>query len=313
MNHPNGAASRHGHRQPPALAERRRPTSPAATAGTDGDRVRAKRRAQAEYLAEPGAGAPGRGPRRAHRPGRRLQRLRVQRRPRRLRSARSRARRRPATEVVLAQPRPGRTRTSSTSSTPMPPAERYSYSSTATRRRSTTCWSTRARSPACRGSPSRAATPTPRRRRATSPTSSSRISDHDAVVTYLRATPPDVTAQVRITRLPFVFNPFTRVSLSVVGVTNRGPAMIAGSIPPGIRRPRAGAPPARRERRHRRRSVPDAERPKLKPGETWLPLVRFANPGRVPVTFTPRVLSGAFYVAVGLEAAADALGARCYS
>ena len=28
--------------------------------------------------------------------------------------------------------------------------------------------------------------------------------------------------------------------------------------------------------------------------DTWLPLVRFANPGRVPVTFTPRVLSGAF-------------------
>ena len=60
--------------------------------------------------------------------------------------------------------------------------------------------------------------------------SSSRIPTTDAVVTYLRATPPDVTAQVRITRLPFVFNPFTRASLSVVGVTNRGPAPIAGPI-----------------------------------------------------------------------------------
>jgi hypothetical protein len=34
--------------------------------------------------------------------------------------------------------------------------------------------------------------------------------------------------------------------------------------------------------------------PALRPGETWVPLVRFANPGRVPVTLTPRVLAGAF-------------------
>ena len=124
--------------------------------------------------------------------------------------------------------------------------------------------------------------------------SSSRISDHDAVVTYLRATPPDVTAQVRITRLPFVFNPLTRVSLSVLGVTNRGPAPIAGPIhlvfddlAPGLRLLDASG-------------AIDGDPfltlnvPALKPGQTWLPLVRFANPGRVPVTFTPRVLSGGF-------------------
>ena len=124
--------------------------------------------------------------------------------------------------------------------------------------------------------------------------SSSRISDHDAVVTYLRATPPDVTAQVRITRLPFIFNPLTRVSLSVVAVTNRGPAPIAGPIhlvfddlAPGLRLLDASG-------------AIDGDPfltlnvPKLKPGETWLPLVRFANPGHVPVAFTPRVLSGAF-------------------
>jgi predicted extracellular nuclease len=125
-------------------------------------------------------------------------------------------------------------------------------------------------------------------------TSSSRISDHDAVITYLRATPPDVTAQVRITRLPFVFNPLTRVSLSVVGVTNRGPAPIAGPIhlvfddlAPGLRLLDASG-------------AIDGDPfltlnvPALRSGETWLPLVRFANPGRVPVVFTPRVLSGAF-------------------
>jgi hypothetical protein len=33
--------------------------------------------------------------------------------------------------------------------------------------------------------------------------------------------------------------------------------------------------------------------PTLRPGGTWLPLVRLA-PGPVPVTFTPRVLSGGF-------------------
>ena len=90
-----------------------------------------------------------------------------------------------------------------------------------------------------------------------------RISDHDGAVAYLRATPPDVTALVRITRLPFVFNPLTRVSLSVIAVTNRGPAPIAGPIHlvfgdlgPGLRLLDA-------QRRHRRRSVPDAERPEV--------------------------------------------------
>ncbi len=125
-------------------------------------------------------------------------------------------------------------------------------------------------------------------------TSSSRISDHDAVVTYLRATPRDVTAQVRITRLPFVFNPLTRVSFSTVAVTNRGPAAIAGPIhllfedlPPGLRLLDASGAIA---------GDPflTLNVPALRPGETWLPLVRFANPGRVPVTFTPRVLAGPF-------------------
>jgi hypothetical protein len=32
----------------------------------------------------------------------------------------------------------------------------------------------------------------------------------------------------------------------------------------------------------------------LRPGETALLLVRIRNPGRVPVTFSPRVLAGAF-------------------
>jgi predicted extracellular nuclease len=124
--------------------------------------------------------------------------------------------------------------------------------------------------------------------------SSSRISDHDAAVAYFRVAPPDVTAQVRITRLPFVFNPLTRVSLSIVGVTNRGPSPIAGPVhlvfddlAPGLRLLDASG-------------AIDGDPfltlrvPALRPGETWLPLVRFANPGRVPVTFTPRVLSGAF-------------------
>ena len=46
----------------------------------DGDRVRTKRRAQAEYLGEPDSVAAGRRSDRAHRLGRRLQRVPVQRR-----------------------------------------------------------------------------------------------------------------------------------------------------------------------------------------------------------------------------------------
>ena len=84
------------------------------------------------------------------------------------------------------------------------------------------------------------------------------------------------------------------MSLSLLGVTNRGPATIAGPIhlvfddlAPGLRLLDASG-------------AIDGDPfltlnvPELRPGETWLPLVRFANPGRVPVTFTPRVLSGAF-------------------
>ena len=124
--------------------------------------------------------------------------------------------------------------------------------------------------------------------------SPSRLSDHDAAVIYLRATPSDVTGQVRITRLPFVLNPFTRVSLSLMGVTNRGPATIAGPVHlvfdelgPGLRLLDAagatGGDP-----------FLTLNAPALRPGETWVTLVRFANPGRVPVTFTPRVLAGLF-------------------
>jgi hypothetical protein len=84
------------------------------------------------------------------------------------------------------------------------------------------------------------------------------------------------------------------VSLSLLGVTNRGPAPITGPIHlvfddlgGGLRLLDAdgaidGDP------------FLTLNVAKLKPGETWLPLVRFANPGRVPVTFTPRVLSGGF-------------------
>ena len=121
-----------------------------------------------------------------------------------------------------------------------------------------------------------------------------RLSDHDPLVAYFRAAPPDVTAQIRFTRLPFVFNPFTKVSLSLLGVTNRGPSPIAGPIhlvfddlAPGLRLLDASG-------------AIDGDPfltlnvPKLRPGETWVPLVRFANPGKVPVTFTPRALSGAF-------------------
>jgi len=94
--------------------------------------------------------------------------------------------------------------------------------------------------------------------------------------------------------VPFVFNPLTRVSLSVLGVTHRGPAPIVGPIhlvfdvlAPGFRLLDASGAIA---------GDPflTLNVPKLKPGETWLPLVRFANPGRVPVTFTPRVLAGTF-------------------
>ena len=197
----------------------------------------------------------------------------------------------PTSEVVLASP-DSATRTSSISWTRCRRPSATRSCSTATPRCSTTSSSARARSPASRASPSPAATPIrPRRRDAAD---AARLSDHDPLVAYFRAALPDVTAQIRFTRLPFVFNPFTKVSLSLLGVTNRGPSPIAGPIhlvfddlAPGLRLLDASG-------------AIDGDPfltlnvPKLRPGETWVPLVRFANPGKVPVTFTPRALSGAF-------------------
>lgn len=121
----------------------------------------------------------------------------------------------------------------------------------------------------------------------------SRISDHDGLVAYLRAAPRDVTSQVLITRLPFVFNPLTKVSFSLMGVTNRGPGPLQGplhlvfdDLGPGLQ-------------------LLDADgaiegdpfitiNPRLRVGETFVVPVRFRNLGRQPVIFTPRVLSGPF-------------------
>jgi uncharacterized protein len=124
--------------------------------------------------------------------------------------------------------------------------------------------------------------------------SPSRLSDHDGAVIYLRATPPDVTAQVRITRLPFVFNPLTKVSLSVMGVTNRGPAPIRGPVHLVFDELGAGLRLLDADGATGGDPFLTLNAPVLRPGETWVTLVRFANPGKVPVTFTPRVLSGVF-------------------
>ena len=121
----------------------------------------------------------------------------------------------------------------------------------------------------------------------------SRLSDHDAPVAYFRAAPRDVTTQVRVTSRPFVFNPPTRVSTGVVAVTNQGATPIAGPIHLVFDELAAGltlldADGAIDGDPFRTRNAA------LRPGETWLVLVRFANPGRVPITFTPRVLAGVF-------------------
>lgn len=125
-------------------------------------------------------------------------------------------------------------------------------------------------------------------------TTPSRLSDHDAAVIYLRAAPPEVTGQVRISRLPFVWNPLTRVSLSLMGVTNRGPAPIAGPIHLVFDELGAGLRLLDADGATGGDPFLTLNVPALRPGETWVTLVRFANPGRAPVTFTPRVLSGGF-------------------
>jgi hypothetical protein len=125
-------------------------------------------------------------------------------------------------------------------------------------------------------------------------TTPSRLSDHDAAVVYLKAPPVDVTAQIRFTRLPFVFNPLTRVSLSLLAVTNRGSAPISGPIHLVFDEVGAGLRLLDADGAIDGDPFLTLDVSKLKPGETWLPLVRFANPGRVPVTFTPRVLAGPF-------------------
>ena len=257
-----GTLPAHRDRQPPALAQRRRRPTPARRLARSARACAPSARAQAEYLAEPGAGAPGRRPGRAHRPGRRLQRLRVQRRPGRRRSAPSRARRRRPTAVVLASADLRESGPRRTWSTPCRAAERYSYVFDGNAQvldhvlvNGPGALASVVGDRLSRGERRRAGDGAQPRHVVVADFRSRRRGD-----TYLRATPPDVTAQVRITRLPFVFNPLTRVSLSVVGRHQPRPGADRRPDPPGVRRSRAGAPSARRERRDRRRSVPDAER-----------------------------------------------------
>ena len=163
-------------------------------AGTIGGRVRAKRAAQAEFLASLVQARLAARPGRAPRAGRRLQRVPVQRRPRR---------RHRHDQGHAGAGRPRWCSPAPTCSIPdlvdlveaVPAADRYSY-----------VFDGNAQvldhvlvSPGALASVSGIAfmrgdadAPETARNLATS---SSRISDHDAVVTYLRATPQDVTAR----------------------------------------------------------------------------------------------------------------------
>lgn len=121
-----------------------------------------------------------------------------------------------------------------------------------------------------------------------------RVSDHDVPVAYFRVLPVDVTADIRITRLPLVFNPFTKVSLGLLLVTNRSADTLNGPLHLVFDQLTAGV------------SLLDADGSaggapfetlsvgSLAPGHTTALLVRFANPNRASIAYVPRLWRGVF-------------------
>ena len=126
--------------------------------------------------------------------------------------------------------------------------------------------------------------------------SAARLSDHDAPVVYLRAPPIEVTGRVTIKVTPLGFNPQTKVAQGVVIVTNTSNAAIDAPIEllfddltPGVTLLNAdgafaGAPYI---------TLLPANLPLL-PGQSRVTLVRFANPNEMTITYTPRVFSLGF-------------------
>jgi hypothetical protein len=121
-----------------------------------------------------------------------------------------------------------------------------------------------------------------------------RYSDHDVPIAYFQIMPDDVTAGVDTLSTPFVRIPFTNRYLGLVLVQNGSPSAIAGPIhvvfeglPAGVTVTNAsgtllGSPyitvPITTFRRHQIVAVP----------------VVVAKPANVPLTYTLRVVAGAF-------------------
>lgn len=121
-----------------------------------------------------------------------------------------------------------------------------------------------------------------------------RLSDHDAPVVYLRSLPLDVTAQVRLIQTPLVFNPITHISHGVIVIMNRGESTLNAplhfvfeDLPAGVTLLNAdgtvGDDPYL--------LVPGGSLP---PRRTTVLMVAFSNPNHVTITYTPRIFSGAF-------------------
>lgn len=122
----------------------------------------------------------------------------------------------------------------------------------------------------------------------------SRLSDHDAPVAYFRAAPPDVTGQLGIARQPFAWDPVTRISSGSMTLTNQGTAPIGGPLYVLFEEIGNGLTLLDASGTIDGHPVRTITIPTLRPGETVELAVRFKNPFRVAVTFTPRVLAGVF-------------------
>jgi uncharacterized protein len=122
-----------------------------------------------------------------------------------------------------------------------------------------------------------------------------RYSDHDVPVAYFQLMPEDVSARVRTFPTPFIFIPFRGTSVGAVLLQNASRSTITGPVhlvfeglPPGVTLANAdgellGAPYL---------TVPFTQT--LRPDQIALAVVELANPDRVPITFTIRTVAGAF-------------------
>jgi uncharacterized protein len=122
-----------------------------------------------------------------------------------------------------------------------------------------------------------------------------RYSDHDVPVAYFQLMPLNVSASVKTLATPLIFDPFRRVFVGAILIQNKTRQSIAGPLRLAFEGLPAGVTLANAD--GDLLGVPFVNVPffnTLPPGAIALAVVEFRRTGNTPITYTLRTLSGAF-------------------